>query len=203
MNGTATVILIAIVLLVLIAAVVLISRWNKRPDREELRDRFGPEYDRAVDEHGGEKAADKRLADVAKRRDTLEIRDLEPAERDQHAQQWAGVQTAFVNDPAAATRDADRLVGSVMRDRGYPVDDFETKADMLAAEDPQVTEHYRAAHAVGVRSAEASTEELRQAFVHYRALFEVLLEPGSRGGPGSDDVDLRSVEQTRTDTPRP
>jgi len=220
MEGTTVAILIVVLVIVLLLIGVVLGMQKKKREREGLRERFGPEYDRAVEEQGGERAADKRLADVAAARDKLEIRDLSRDERERYGQQWTGVQAAFVDDPAAATRDADRLVGAVMRDRGYPVDDFDTKAHMLSAEDPQVTEHYRAAHDVGVRTDDATTEELRQAFVHYRELFQMLLAEGSRGGPSATDTttgtttgttdggtadttDLRSAERASTDgTPR-
>lgn len=192
MSNTSIIVLIVIVLLVLVVGALLLAAKRKR-ERAGLQERFGPEYDRAVDEQGGKRAAEKKLSDVADRRDKLDIRELTPAEREHHTQQWTGVQAAFVDDPAAATRDADRLVGAVMRDRGYPVDDFETKADMMTADHPQVLEHYRAAHAVGTRSDEAGTEELRQAFVHYRALFEELLS--------SKPADARSAERTEPTAP--
>lgn len=196
MDGASIVVLVVLVVLVLVALLAvgafLVMRQGRK--RAELQDRFGPEYERAVDEQGGRGPAEKRLAEVAERRDELEVRELEPAERHAYAQQWTTVQAAFVDHPAAAARDADRLVGSVMRDRGYPVDDFETRAEMVSVDHPDVVEHYRAAHAVGARSGAANTEELRQAFKHYRALFAALL--------GEEQaVDLRSRERTERTPP--
>ena len=173
--------IIIIVLLILAAVAVAIwMRAQQAKRREGLQDRFGPEYDRAVDEHGDRKAAEKKLADTASRRDSIEVRPLEPAERERYSTEWTRVQADFVDSPTAATREADGLVQSVMRDRGYPVDDFETRSQMLAADHPEVVEHYRAAHAVGSRQDPVDTEELRQAFVHYRALFELLLDDGGQ-----------------------
>jgi len=193
MDGAGMAVLTALVVLVaLVVAVLLLVQQRRR--RAGLQERFGPEYEREVDEQGDRRQAEKRLADVAERRDRLEIRDLDPAERQRFTQQWTTVQAAFVDHPAAATRDADRLLGTVMRDRGYPVDDFESRAEMVAADHPEVVDHYRAAHAVGSRSGAANTEELRQAFVQYRELFEVLVE-------GDGTVDLRPHE--RTDRPSP
>lgn len=193
MDGAGMAVLTAlVVLVVLVVAVLLLVQQRRR--RAGLQERFGPEYEREVDEQGDRRQAEKRLAEVAERRDRLEIRDLDPAERQRFTQQWTTVQAAFVDHPAAATRDADRLLGTVMRDRGYPVDDFETRAEMVAADHPDVVDHYRAAHAVAGRSGAANTEELRQAFVHYRALFEVLVA-------GEGTVDLRPHE--RTDRPSP
>jgi hypothetical protein len=198
MNTTGIVLLVVLVVLAL-AAAALVARARRAKQREHLQDRFGPEYERAVEEHGDRRAAEKHLADTAHRRDTLDIRALEPAERRRYVEQWIDVQAAFVDRPAGATRDADRLVQAVMRDRGYPVDDFETRADMVAADHPEVVTHYRAGHAVASRDEAAGTEELRQAFVHYRALFEVLLEEGrdpGRPADRSDQVDLRAAERT-------
>ncbi len=178
------------------------ARQAKR--RENLQERFGPEYDRKVEEHGDRRAAERRLADAAYRRDTADVRALEPAERERYAAQWTGVQSAFVDEPAAATRDADRLVQAVMRDRGYPVDDFDTRADMLAADHPEVVQHYRAAHGVGSSSDTADTESLRVAFVHYRELFAVLLDDGSgspRDDGAPDTVDVRPAERTERTRP--
>lgn len=171
--GIVVIVVLAIIVVAVVAGLVLVR--NRRRQREGLQERFGPEYDRAVDEHGDRREAEKKLADTADRRDALEIRDLTTAERDKYTRQWMEVQAAFVDDPGAATRDADRLIGAAMRDRGYPVEDFEARASMVAADDPALVEHYRAAHEVGARTEEASTEELRGAFVHYRALFEHML----------------------------
>lgn len=203
MNTTTIVLLVVLVVLALVAAAVILKAQRAKR-REQLQERFGPEYERAVEQHGDRRAAEKHLADTAYRRDTLDVRALEPGERARYAERWTGVQAAFVDEPATATQDADRLVQAVMRDRGYPVDDFETRSDLLAADHPQVVEHYRAAHAVGSRSGAADTEELRQAFVHYRALFEVLLDEGrdrDRSPERPDEVDLRAAGRTEHTRP--
>lgn len=178
-----TAIIVIVLVLLAIAAVVVMMRARQAKRSEGLQERFGPEYDRAVESHGDKKAAEQRLAEAADRRDKVEIRSLEPAERERYSQQWTGVQAAFVDQPGTATRDADHLVQSVMRDRGYPVDDFATRAEMLATDHPEVVEHYRAAHAVGSKHESADTESLRQAFVHYRALFDLLLHDGHGARP--------------------
>ncbi|MGZ4609080.1 MAG: hypothetical protein ACXV2H_02335 [Actinomycetes bacterium] len=219
MNVTGIVILLVLVLLA-VGAVALILAAKRRARSEELQGRFGPEYDRAIDEHGDRKAAESHLADVADRRDALEIRDLAPEERERFSHRWLAVQTAFVDDPSGAVRDADHLVAEVMRERGYPVDDFDTKVDMVAADHPLVAEHYRAAHTVGSRVKEHGTEDQRQAFVHYRALFAELLDDGDHGrhadgvnrsadaspressSHDGDDLDLTANERS-PDTPRP
>ncbi len=180
---TTAIVLGAVVLLAVAVAAYL---WTRRRSQEtaRLQERFGPEYDRAVDEHGSRRDAEHRLADVSTRRDQAEIRDLGPEERDRYAERWAAVQADFVDDPVGATGQADRLVGEVMRDRGYPVDDVADRGDLVATDHSALAHHYRAAHAIGRRAGEASTEELRQALVHYRALFGELLG-GGEGRHGS------------------
>lgn len=192
MSTTATVILVVVVLLVLAAlAAFLLAR--RKQQRAALRERFGPEYDRAVEQDGGRRQAEHRLSDVAARRDKAEIRELEPHEREDYSRQWSNVQAAFVDDPVGATRDADVLVGDVMRDRGYPLDDVD-RADLVATDHAELAGHYRAAHDVGQRADDAATEELRQAFVHYRELFVVLLaEPQGK----HEQVDLADRDRTR------
>ena len=194
--NTTTMIILGVVVLALIALLIWASARNKARQaekREELRERLGPEYDRAVQEHGSEQEAASRLGDVAKTRDKLEIRELSPTQRDRYASDWMEVQSAFVDAPDAAVRDADRLVGSVMRDRGYPVEDFDTQSDMVAADHPTIAQNYRAAHAIRMRTDEGrdgfNTEDLRQAFVHYRLLFAELLAEGRSRMDQADMVD--------------
>jgi hypothetical protein len=196
---TTAIIIIVVLLILAVIAAALMMRTRQQKRREGLQERFGPEYDRAVETHGDRKAAEKRLADAADRRDKVEIRALDPGERERYSRQWTDVQAAFVDEPGAATRDADRLVQSVMRDRGYPVDDFATRAEMLATDHPEVVEHYREAHAVGSRTESADTESLRQAFVHYRALFALLLDEGhAPTGTGRTDTMERTDTMDRT-----
>jgi hypothetical protein len=192
-----TAIIVIVLLLVAAAAAFLWMRSREAKRREGLQNRFGPEYDRAVEQHGDRKAAERQLADTADRRDSIEVRQLAPAERSRYITEWTQVQADFVDSPPSATRDADRLVQSVMRDRGYPVDDFETRSQMLAADHPDVVEHYRAAHAVGSRQEAVDTEELRQAFVHYRALFVLLLDDG-REQTEQDAGAVPAAERTET-----
>jgi hypothetical protein len=202
--NTTTMIILGVVVLALIALLIWASARNKARQaekREELRERFGPEYDRAVQEHGSEKEAASRLGDVAKTRDKLEIRELSPTQRDRYASDWMEVQAAFVDAPDSAVRDADRLVGAVMRDRGYPVDDFDTQSDMIAADHPTIAQNYRAAHDIRMRTDEGrdgfNTEDLRQAFVHYRLLFAELLAEGRARMDQADRID--QTDQVRQD----
>jgi hypothetical protein len=169
-------IVLGIVALAVIVLAVLAARWRSRAN---LQQRFGPEYEREVAERGNERDAARHLRDVADRRDQLDIRPLEPAARNRYTRRWEAVQTDFVDRPGHALDEADRLITDVMRDRGYPVEDFGERAELVAADHPQIVEHYRAAHAArrnhhGQPGA-VDTEELRQAFVHYRALFDELV----------------------------
>lgn len=180
MNTIGWIILGIVVAAIIVALAVAASRRS----RANLQQRFGPEYDREVAARGSERDAQRHLRDVAGRRDRLDIRQLDPAARDRYTRRWQAVQTDFVDQPGRALDEADRLVTDVMQDRGYPVRDFGERAELVAADHPEVVEHYRAAHAARQRHAsgdgadghDVGTEELRQAFVHYRALFDELVQ---------------------------
>ena len=165
---------------VVIAAVLIVAALSatRRRRTERLKERFGPEYERTVFEAGEQKAAEKELAARERKRDALVILPLTPESLDKYADRWQMVQTAFVNNPSSAVGDADRLVTEVMRERGYPVDDFDQQAANISVDHPTVVENYRAAHAIHLSQQEGDigTEEQRQAFVHYRVLYEKLLE---------------------------
>lgn len=167
----------AIVVIALVAVAVVGRSVGGRKRTERLQSRFGPEYERTVGTVGDQRAAEKELAAREHKRAKLDIVALSPEARNNYADSWRKVQTAFVDDPTGAVGEADSLVSRVMRDRGYPVDDFEQRAADISVDHPQVVENYRTAHRIH-RSQEAgtvSTEEQREAFVHYRALFEELL----------------------------
>ena len=153
-----------------------------------LKRRFGPEYYRTVDEEGGRRAAEASLRDRAKRRDELEIRELPPGARSQFAARWRDVQSGFVDDPGGAVDDADRLVQEVMRQRGYPVDEFDERLEMVSVDHPELAENYRVAHAIQRQSGSdsASVDDLREAFQRYRALFADLLAEGTRTREDAD-----------------
>lgn len=175
---TAAIVAIVVAALLIIAVIAYVLVQRRR--REQLQNRFGPEYDRMVegaDTRQDRRAAEATLAERADRRDELDIRDLDPASRARYAEQWQQVQARFVDQPGAAVREADTLVAEVMRRRGYPVDDFDTQADLVSVDHPDLVESYRAGHAISMRHDrnEASTEELRTAFIHYRSLFDELL----------------------------
>jgi hypothetical protein len=174
---------VVIVLVIALVAAIGAAVWLYMRNRQTaaLQDRFGPEYDRTLAEHRDQRQAERELKEREERVDHLNIRPLEREERDRYAERWQTVQARFVDDPNGATEDADELVGEVMATRGYPVGDFEQRAADVSVHHPRVVEHYRAAHTIAVRNSrgDADTEQLRQALVHYRALFEDLLEVGA------------------------
>ena len=167
---------IAVVAILLIAAVAWLYIRRRRATTADLRQRFGPEYERAVQKHGS--SAEAKLLDREKRVEKLNIRELEPAERERFLERWKSVQSHFVDSPKGAVTEADDLVSSVMQSRGYPVSDFEQRAADISVDHPRVTENYRAAHAIELRlrKGEANTEDLRTAMIHYRSLFEELVQ---------------------------
>ncbi|HEU5076772.1 MAG TPA: hypothetical protein VFU02_21430 [Polyangiaceae bacterium] len=160
----------------IVLTLILSTRDNKRR-RMQLRQRFGPEYERAIEEYGSETLAEKALLTRAKRVQKLHLRELARETRARHASAWENVQRLFVDDPVGAVNEADALIKTVMRDIGYPIEDFDQRVADLSVDHPSVVQHYRAARTLAVanREGRANTEELRQAFVHYRALFADLL----------------------------
>lgn len=170
------IIVIAAVALVAIAAIGWFVAQKKRSD--ELRSGFGSEYDRTVDEYGSKGKAEADLRERQERVSKFDIRPLDPNERERYAKSWAATQARFVDSPAEAVGEADGLVNEVMRVRGYPMSDFDQQAADISVDHPQVVENYRSARAIAERNeaGEASTEDLRQAMVHYRELFNDLLE---------------------------
>jgi hypothetical protein len=168
-------VLVAVLVVAVVILVVLLMR-SRRSQR--LQEEFGPEYERTVEERGDRRQAEADLADRRERRAKLDIRPLEPGARDRYAERWQVAQRRFVDQPAPAVGEADALVSAVMSERGYPVsDEFDQRAADISVDHPVVVEHYRAAHAISQRATagDASTEDLRQAMVHFRALFEELL----------------------------
>ena len=164
-----------LIAITLVWVAVLFVTGRKRTAR--LKEHFGPEYERAVGEAGDQRAGEQDLVARERKRQKLEIVALSPEAHAGYAEHWRTVQAAFVDDPSGAVGDADRLVTQVMGDRGYPIDDFDQRASDISVDHPDVVEHYRAAHTLHVAQEEADigTEAQRQAFVHYRALFEHLL----------------------------
>jgi hypothetical protein len=174
---TVTALVIGLIVLIAIVAVVAWFTSQQRR-RAHLRQQFGPEYDHAVETYGERHEAEQALTARAERVATFHIRPLSPEQSTRYADAWRTVQTRFVDDPEHAIRDADKLCGDVMEARGYPVADFEQRAADVSVDHPRVVDNYRAAHAIALvaERGDASTEQLRQAMVHYRTLFEDLIE---------------------------
>jgi len=175
-------ILIAIAAVVVVALVVWSTLRARRT--RTLKEGFGPEYERAVAESPSKREAEAELAERQKRRAELDVRPLVPGARERYVQAWQVTQARFVDDPGGAIGEADTLIQQVMRERGYPVEDFEQRAADVSVDHPEVVSNYRAAHGISIAHSrdKASTEDLRQALVHYRTLFDELLETREPAG---------------------
>ena len=194
-------IVIGIILVVALIAVVLIIMGNRRT--ATLRTKFGPEYDVTIKTMRDRDRAESELMKRAERVEQLKLRPLAPADRSRFEQSWQADQSRFVDDPRGAVREADHLVTELMQARGYPVADFEQRAADVSVDHPHVVDRYRAAHEIAGRDVrnEANTEDLRNAIVHYRALFQELLvvdTPSTDVGPAASDT--RSPEVTKSGT---
>jgi hypothetical protein len=169
---------LAVVVILVIAVLAWMYVRKRRTSSAKLRQRFGPEYERAVRTHGSERRAEAKLADREKRVGTMKIRELDAAERERFSAQWISLQARFVDYPKGAVTEAGELVSSLMQARGYPVTDFDQCAADISVDHPKVVENYRSAHAIALRlgRGEASTEDLRSAMIYYRSLFEELVQ---------------------------
>jgi FtsZ-interacting cell division protein ZipA len=179
---------IFIALLVVVAVVIVGWSLSRRKRSARLKEHFGPEYERTVGELGEQRAAEDDLLQREKKRKKLDIISLTPEARQEHEATWHKVQTEFVDAPQDAVGRAERLVTRVMRERGYPIDDFDQRAADISVDHPDIVENYRSAHAIyaSQHDGDISTEQARQAFVHYRALFDRLL--------GSEQVTETRIE---------
>ncbi len=167
------VILVAVVLVIVSAIVFFLQKRRT----EKLRQHFGPEYDRAIAEGGDRRRAEAKLEERTERVKKFNLRPLTAEDRARYSEQWNRVQAHFVDAPAGAVAEADQLLGDIMATCGYPMGDFDQRAADISVEHPVVTQNYRSAHEIAVRQAkgQASTEDLRRAMIHYRALFEDLV----------------------------
>jgi hypothetical protein len=191
--------LIVVIVVVAVAIVALVG-WSlmQRRRSEQLQERFGPEYSRTVGEYGDKRRAEAALGDRVKRVERYNIRPLTPDEHSRFSREWKNVQARFVDEPPAAVSAADRLVASLMSTRGYPMGEFDQRAADISVDHPAVVEHYRAAHGIVTREGKLSTEDLREAMVHYRALFDELLETGpAREAPQPREEREPEREQAR------
>ena len=179
LNASALALIIGLAVIVAVGIAAWILFRKRRTAR--LRTRFGgAEYSRAVQEGGNRRQAEARLDERKERVESLHIRPLASGDRTRFVESWRRVQARFVDGPGGAVTEADQLLGDVMSTRGYPVSDFEQRAADISVDHPQVMENYRTGHGIALRQTrgQASTEELRQAMIHYRTLFEELV-----GGP--------------------
>jgi len=190
MNPTLTWTIVAIVAAVVVALGAWFAIETRR--RRRLRERFGPEYERTVHDIGNVRRAEATLEARAKRVERLHIRPLSPEQSRRFAETWQQLQQRFVDDPQGAVGEADRVIGEVLSARGYPLGEFDQRAADISVDHPQVVTHYRAARDIAQRQARgaATTEDLRQAFVHYRVLFDDLLDL-SHTPPSSTSVQDR------------
>jgi hypothetical protein len=173
MTALGIVILVLVAIAVLAVAIFFITRGGRS---RRLQQRFGPEYDRAVERTGSREQAESELQERVDQREQLDITELEPGARDGYAREWVSVQSRFVDDPPGALRAADQLLTRVMRDRGYPTEGFEQQAAVLSVDDAPAAERYRQAHEMIERNGTADTDRMRDAMLGYRGLIELLLD---------------------------
>ncbi len=195
-------------ILIGVGAVVVIALALFGADRQRsrhLEEKFGSEYGRTVRERGDRRAAESELREREQERERLEIRPLSDRQRERYGREWEETQSAFVDNPSRAVADADRLVAEVMRERGYPVDDFEQQAAVVSVDHADVVANYREGHAIyrSCDRGEATTEDLRQALRHYRALFDDLLESPAEA-PLSRELEgeMQTSDSKRSETRR-
>jgi hypothetical protein len=185
---------------VIVAILILVGvavAMRRRSDR--LKRRFGPKHDRPIiQKHGDSHCAGATLAEREKRVETFPLRPLSPVDREAYAIEWATVRRRFVDDPSAAVGTAERLINRMMIDRGYPMADFEQRAADISVGYPAVVQNYRAAHEIAVRHADGqvTTEELHQAVIHYRTVFDELLQPDGEPA-GGEPAKVQPIHQQR------
>ena len=196
MSTTSIIVLVVVVVVVLALAGYLVAWTSRERQRRQLKDQFGPEYAHTVNEVGDKRRAEVDLKNRVEQRRGITVQPLSPVQRDRYQQGWRQVQAEFVDSPATALGQADALVSSVMVTRGYPVQDFEAQADLVSVDHPQVVEHYRNAHGTYLNSQTGAvpTDDIRAAFVSFRALFSELVEDGranvgtARTGPADQSA---------------
>ena len=200
------VVIVAAVVVILVALIATVMVRKRR--RRQLQGRFGSEYDRTVGDSRNRRTAERELREREAKVDELDLRPLTEASRQRYSQQWTDMQSSFVDRPQVAVADADRLITDLMRERGYPVDDFDTRSELVSVNHPEVVQNYRTAHTIAARTIEGrtSTEDLRQAVISYRALFEEMLvddvEPPSSDTATAEAGVAAPAERPRADEPR-
>jgi len=191
----------AFVAIALVAVLVFVAWWflHRRRRSDELRSKFGPEYDRTVRHVGDVGRAEATLTARAQRVERLSIHPLTPQDHKRFSEGWQRLQEQFVDDPSSAITAADRLVGEVMHARGYPIGDFEQRVEDVSVDHPTVVSNYRAARVIAQahERGRAGTEELRQAMIHYRALFQDLLETSQSAAGAAAATTVRETGRGR------
>ena len=178
MNTTTIIIIAVVLIMVVILGAILVPIFTRRRRSEGFKNKFGPEYDRTIQTAGNEKKAQAELDERRKHVDTLNIRSLSVDERERYLAEWKAVQAKFVDQPGQATVEVGHLVMEVMQARSYPVSDFEQRAADISVNYPALVSNYRAAREIAIKNEQhsANTEELRQAMIYYRSLFDELLK---------------------------
>lgn len=195
---------IAVIVVVALVVVSVGWIWMRRQRTQRLTEQYGPEYQRAVEAAGGQRSAERELGARQERVKSFEIRALSTSEHDRYLASWKESQAHFVDDPSGAISQADVLVQEVMRARGYPMADFEQRAADISVDHPHVLDEYRAAHNIAERHATGGveTEDLRQAMVHYRALFEDLLATDSAAPEQEPPISEAPLADDEASSPR-
>ena len=191
-------IVIVLVIVVIIAAAIAAVVYQRRKS-SRLEQRFGSAYDRTVEQSDDRRSGEKILREREKRRSQFDVAPLSGADADRYREEWLSVQGGFVDRPAEAVQQADSLVVRMMRDSGYPVDDFDHRVDDISVDHPDVAQHYREAHAIALAqlNGTADTEQLRQAVTSYRELVDALLRDGGSTQAGMSED--RSPQGSRDD----
>jgi hypothetical protein len=184
---------------VIVLAVLALAVWfvHRRNESHRLAQHFGPEYGRAVHDMGSRTKAEAELKTRERRFEKLNIVPLAPADAEHFSREWLRLQSRFVDNPKGVLIEADALVRELMQKRGYPMGDFDSRAADISVAHPHVVDHYRAAQAIAMRDrrGEADTEELRKAVVHYRALFEDLLETRKDTPAAMREMERKEMER--------
>ena len=186
MNAINTTLVVVIIIALIIVGFIAMAWWRiQRSNR--LQERFGPEYDRAVDETGDRRQAEKELEARVAHVKELNIRSLTADEVNRYALEWQETQRQFVDQPLASLQKADRLIREVMKAKGYPVEDFEQRVADISVDYPELVTDYRGMHRIAIKEDKTGTEEIRQAIVHGRALFENLMKEN----PKDENIDQK------------
>jgi FtsZ-interacting cell division protein ZipA len=203
MSNITLIIVIVIAVVVVVALVIVGYRMARQRRTAQLRDQYGPEYDRALEQADTQREAESELRGRSKRHEQLELHSLETSEREDFQRRWSDVQGQFVDDPSDAVRNANLLVVEVMSARGYPVEDFDQQAEDLSVQYPELTQRYREARRIARANEDgnADTEELRQAVTSYRSLVQALLsDDGDGSRPSSTESEHEKNKSTERET---